>query len=151
MVGQPDAGFYLADRWPVFLSNIASCPGIEFRGPKERAWRSEEAAARKAAVRRIQNVFARKIRPHSRRKPKIEPAMIAASVICGSSNTSVLPPTNPPKELGWECFMFNEHHFLGYGGLVANPAVLLSAAAARSFVTHSSEYFRLLPRDFSTG
>ena len=23
------------------------------------------------------------------------------------------------EELGWECFMFNEHHFLGYGGLVA--------------------------------
>jgi hypothetical protein len=22
------------------------------------------------------------------------------------------------EELGWECFMFNEHHFLGYGGLV---------------------------------
>ena len=21
------------------------------------------------------------------------------------------------EELGWECFMFNEHHFLGYGGL----------------------------------
>jgi alkanesulfonate monooxygenase SsuD/methylene tetrahydromethanopterin reductase-like flavin-dependent oxidoreductase (luciferase family) len=36
------------------------------------------------------------------------------------------------EELGWECFMFNEHHFLGYGGLVANPAVLLSAAAART-------------------
>jgi alkanesulfonate monooxygenase SsuD/methylene tetrahydromethanopterin reductase-like flavin-dependent oxidoreductase (luciferase family) len=28
--------------------------------------------------------------------------------------------------------MFNEHHFLGYGGLVANPAVLLAAAAART-------------------
>lgn len=27
------------------------------------------------------------------------------------------------EELGWECFMFNEHHFLGYGGLIANPAV----------------------------
>ena len=36
------------------------------------------------------------------------------------------------EELGWECFMFNEHHFLGYGGLVANPAVLLAAAAART-------------------
>jgi len=35
------------------------------------------------------------------------------------------------EELGWECFMFNEHHFLGYGGLAANPAVLLAAAAAR--------------------
>lgn len=36
------------------------------------------------------------------------------------------------EELGWECFMFNEHHFLGYGGLVANPAVLLATAAART-------------------
>ena len=36
------------------------------------------------------------------------------------------------EELGWECFMFNEHHFLGYGGLIANPAVMLAAAAART-------------------
>jgi alkanesulfonate monooxygenase SsuD/methylene tetrahydromethanopterin reductase-like flavin-dependent oxidoreductase (luciferase family) len=36
------------------------------------------------------------------------------------------------EELGWECFMFNEHHFLGYGGLVANPAVMLAAAATRT-------------------
>jgi alkanesulfonate monooxygenase SsuD/methylene tetrahydromethanopterin reductase-like flavin-dependent oxidoreductase (luciferase family) len=28
--------------------------------------------------------------------------------------------------------MFNEHHFLGYGGLIANPAVMLAAAAART-------------------
>ena len=34
------------------------------------------------------------------------------------------------EELGFECFMFNEHHFLGYGGLIANPAVMLAAAAA---------------------
>jgi alkanesulfonate monooxygenase SsuD/methylene tetrahydromethanopterin reductase-like flavin-dependent oxidoreductase (luciferase family) len=36
------------------------------------------------------------------------------------------------EELGWQCFMLNEHHFLGYGGLVPNPAVLLAAAAART-------------------
>jgi alkanesulfonate monooxygenase SsuD/methylene tetrahydromethanopterin reductase-like flavin-dependent oxidoreductase (luciferase family) len=36
------------------------------------------------------------------------------------------------EDLGWECFMLNEHHFLGYGGLVPNPAVLLGAAAART-------------------
>ncbi len=36
------------------------------------------------------------------------------------------------EELGFECFLFNEHHFLGYGGLVANPAVMLAAAAART-------------------
>jgi alkanesulfonate monooxygenase SsuD/methylene tetrahydromethanopterin reductase-like flavin-dependent oxidoreductase (luciferase family) len=28
--------------------------------------------------------------------------------------------------------MFNEHHFLGYGGLFANPAVMLAAAAERT-------------------
>ena len=37
----------------------------------------------------------------------------------------VLEQVELAEELGWECFMFNEHHFLGYGGLVANPAVLL--------------------------
>ncbi len=36
------------------------------------------------------------------------------------------------EELGWECFMFNEHHFLGYGGLIPNPAVFLAAAATRT-------------------
>jgi alkanesulfonate monooxygenase SsuD/methylene tetrahydromethanopterin reductase-like flavin-dependent oxidoreductase (luciferase family) len=36
------------------------------------------------------------------------------------------------EELGWKCFMFNEHHFLGYGGLIANPAVMLGAAATRT-------------------
>src|SRR2546430_14153133 len=36
------------------------------------------------------------------------------------------------EELGWECFMFNEHHFLNYGGLIANPAVMLSAGPART-------------------
>jgi alkanesulfonate monooxygenase SsuD/methylene tetrahydromethanopterin reductase-like flavin-dependent oxidoreductase (luciferase family) len=44
----------------------------------------------------------------------------------------VLEQVQLAEELGWECFMFNEHHFLGYGGLVANPAVLLAAAAART-------------------
>jgi alkanesulfonate monooxygenase SsuD/methylene tetrahydromethanopterin reductase-like flavin-dependent oxidoreductase (luciferase family) len=36
------------------------------------------------------------------------------------------------EELGWECFMLNEHHFLGYGGPIANPAVMLAGAAART-------------------
>ncbi len=44
----------------------------------------------------------------------------------------ILEQVQLAEELGWECFMFNEHHFLGYGGLVANPAVLLAAAAART-------------------
>lgn len=44
----------------------------------------------------------------------------------------ILEQVELAEELGWECFMLNEHHFLGYGGLVPNPAVLLAAAAART-------------------
>jgi alkanesulfonate monooxygenase SsuD/methylene tetrahydromethanopterin reductase-like flavin-dependent oxidoreductase (luciferase family) len=49
------------------------------------------------------------------------------------------------EELGWECFMFNEHHFLGYGGPVANPAVLLAAAAARTSKIHLGPCIAILP------
>jgi alkanesulfonate monooxygenase SsuD/methylene tetrahydromethanopterin reductase-like flavin-dependent oxidoreductase (luciferase family) len=49
------------------------------------------------------------------------------------------------EELGWECFMFNEHHFLGYGGLVANPAVLLAAAAARTSRIRLGTCIAILP------
>ena len=49
------------------------------------------------------------------------------------------------KELGWECFMFNEHHFLGYGGPIANPAVLLAAAAARTSKIHLGPCIAILP------
>src|SRR5437879_1125074 len=36
------------------------------------------------------------------------------------------------EELGWECFWCTEHHFQVYGGPVPNPAVMMSAAAART-------------------
>jgi alkanesulfonate monooxygenase SsuD/methylene tetrahydromethanopterin reductase-like flavin-dependent oxidoreductase (luciferase family) len=49
------------------------------------------------------------------------------------------------EELGWECFMFNEHHFLGYGGPVANPAVLLAAAAARTSRIRLGTCIAILP------
>ena len=49
------------------------------------------------------------------------------------------------EDLGWECFMFNEHHFLGYGGLVANPAVLLAAAAARTSRIRLGPCIAILP------
>jgi alkanesulfonate monooxygenase SsuD/methylene tetrahydromethanopterin reductase-like flavin-dependent oxidoreductase (luciferase family) len=49
------------------------------------------------------------------------------------------------EELGWECFMFNEHHFLGYGGLVANPAVLLAAAAGRTSRIRLGPCIAILP------
>jgi len=49
------------------------------------------------------------------------------------------------EELGWECFTFNEHHFLGYGGPIANPAVLLAAAAARTSKIHLGPCIAILP------
>src|SRR5579884_3702077 len=36
------------------------------------------------------------------------------------------------EDLGFECFWFTEHHFYLYGGPIPNPAVFLSAAAART-------------------
>jgi alkanesulfonate monooxygenase SsuD/methylene tetrahydromethanopterin reductase-like flavin-dependent oxidoreductase (luciferase family) len=57
----------------------------------------------------------------------------------------VLEQVELAEELGWECFMFNEHHFLGYGGLAANPAVLLSAAAARTTKIRLGPCIAILP------
>jgi alkanesulfonate monooxygenase SsuD/methylene tetrahydromethanopterin reductase-like flavin-dependent oxidoreductase (luciferase family) len=36
------------------------------------------------------------------------------------------------EELGYQCYWFTEHHFLLYGGPICNPAVFISAAAART-------------------
>ena len=57
----------------------------------------------------------------------------------------VLEQIELAEELGWECFMFNEHHFLGYGGLVPNPAVLLAAAAARTSRIRLGPCIAILP------
>jgi alkanesulfonate monooxygenase SsuD/methylene tetrahydromethanopterin reductase-like flavin-dependent oxidoreductase (luciferase family) len=57
----------------------------------------------------------------------------------------ILEQVEVAEELGWECFMFNEHHFLGYGGLVANPAVLLAAAAARTSKIRLGPCIAILP------
>lgn len=57
----------------------------------------------------------------------------------------VLEQVELAEELGWECFMFNEHHFLGYGGLAANPAVLLAAAAARTTKIRLGPCIAILP------
>jgi alkanesulfonate monooxygenase SsuD/methylene tetrahydromethanopterin reductase-like flavin-dependent oxidoreductase (luciferase family) len=57
----------------------------------------------------------------------------------------ILQQVELAEELGWECFMFNEHHFLGYGGLVANPAVLLAAAAARTSKIRLGPCIAILP------
>ena len=57
----------------------------------------------------------------------------------------ILEQVELAEELGWECFMFNEHHFLGYGGPIANPAVLLAAAAARTSKIHLGPCIAILP------
>ena len=57
----------------------------------------------------------------------------------------VLEQVELAEELGWQCFMFNEHHFLGYGGLAANPAVLLAAAAARTTKIRLGPCIAILP------
>jgi alkanesulfonate monooxygenase SsuD/methylene tetrahydromethanopterin reductase-like flavin-dependent oxidoreductase (luciferase family) len=57
----------------------------------------------------------------------------------------ILEQVELAEELGWQCFMFNEHHFLGYGGLAANPAVLLAAAAARTTKIRLGPCIAILP------
>src|SRR5437868_1183027 len=49
------------------------------------------------------------------------------------------------EELGWECFWFTEHHFLLYGGPVPNPAVMMSAAAARTSKIRLGSAISILP------
>jgi alkanesulfonate monooxygenase SsuD/methylene tetrahydromethanopterin reductase-like flavin-dependent oxidoreductase (luciferase family) len=49
------------------------------------------------------------------------------------------------EELGWECFWFTEHHFQVYGGPVPNPAVMMSAAAARTSKIHLGSAISALP------
>src|SRR5690242_13219502 len=44
----------------------------------------------------------------------------------------ILDEVQLAEELGFECYWFTEHHFLVYGGPIPNPAVFLSAAAART-------------------
>jgi alkanesulfonate monooxygenase SsuD/methylene tetrahydromethanopterin reductase-like flavin-dependent oxidoreductase (luciferase family) len=44
----------------------------------------------------------------------------------------ILQQVQLAEELGFECFWFTEHHFIPYGGLVPNPAVMLALAAART-------------------
>jgi alkanesulfonate monooxygenase SsuD/methylene tetrahydromethanopterin reductase-like flavin-dependent oxidoreductase (luciferase family) len=36
------------------------------------------------------------------------------------------------EDLGWQCAWWTEHHFVPYGGPVPNPAVFITAAAART-------------------
>ena len=49
------------------------------------------------------------------------------------------------EELGWECFWFTEHHFIPYGGLIANPAVIMAAAAARTSRIRLGSSISILP------
>ncbi len=49
------------------------------------------------------------------------------------------------EELGFECWWFTEHHFIAYGGAVANPAVMLAAAAARTTRIRLGSAISILP------
>ena len=49
------------------------------------------------------------------------------------------------EELGWEGFWFTEHHFIPYGGLIANPAVMMAAAAARTSTIRLGSSISILP------
>src|SRR6266540_3039065 len=57
----------------------------------------------------------------------------------------VLDEVELAEELGWECFWFTEHHFLPYGGPEPNPAVFMSAAAARTSRIHLGSAISILP------
>jgi len=49
------------------------------------------------------------------------------------------------EELVFECFWFTEHHFVLYGGPVPNPAVMMSAAAARTSTIRLGSAISILP------
>ena len=57
----------------------------------------------------------------------------------------VLEQIQLAEELGWDCFWFTEHHFLFYGGAMPNPAVILSAAAARTSTIRLGSAISILP------
>ena len=57
----------------------------------------------------------------------------------------ILEQVQLADELGFECFWFTEHHFVLYGGPVPNPAVIMSAAAARTSRIHLGSAISILP------
>lgn len=57
----------------------------------------------------------------------------------------VLEQVQLAEELGFECFWFTEHHFVLYGGPVPNPALIMSAAAARTSRMRLGSAISILP------
>jgi alkanesulfonate monooxygenase SsuD/methylene tetrahydromethanopterin reductase-like flavin-dependent oxidoreductase (luciferase family) len=57
----------------------------------------------------------------------------------------VLEQVQLAEELGFDCFWFTEHHFVLYGGPVPNPALIMSAAAARTSKIHLGSAISILP------
>jgi alkanesulfonate monooxygenase SsuD/methylene tetrahydromethanopterin reductase-like flavin-dependent oxidoreductase (luciferase family) len=49
------------------------------------------------------------------------------------------------EDLGWECFWFTEHHFIQYGGLVPNPAIMLAMAAGQTSRIRLGSAIAILP------
>jgi alkanesulfonate monooxygenase SsuD/methylene tetrahydromethanopterin reductase-like flavin-dependent oxidoreductase (luciferase family) len=57
----------------------------------------------------------------------------------------VLDEIELAEDLGFEGFWFTEHHFLLYGGPIPNPAVFISAAAARTSRIRLGSAISILP------
>ena len=57
----------------------------------------------------------------------------------------ILEEVQLAEELGFEGFWFTEHHFLLYGGPIPNPAVFISAAAARTSRIRLGSAISILP------
>jgi alkanesulfonate monooxygenase SsuD/methylene tetrahydromethanopterin reductase-like flavin-dependent oxidoreductase (luciferase family) len=49
------------------------------------------------------------------------------------------------EDLGFSCYWFTEHHFLLYGGPICNPAVFISAAAARTSTIRLGTAISIVP------
>jgi len=57
----------------------------------------------------------------------------------------ILDEVKLAEDLGFEGFWFTEHHFLLYGGPIPNPAVFISAAAARTSRIRLGSAISILP------
>src|SRR5438034_2428525 len=57
----------------------------------------------------------------------------------------ILDEVKLAEDLGFEGYWFTEHHFLLYGGPIPNPAVFISAAAARTSTIRLGSAISILP------
>jgi alkanesulfonate monooxygenase SsuD/methylene tetrahydromethanopterin reductase-like flavin-dependent oxidoreductase (luciferase family) len=57
----------------------------------------------------------------------------------------VLEQMQLAEAVGIDCWWFTEHHFIGYGGVVPNPAVMLALAAGRTSRLRLGSAISILP------